>query len=100
MIALPASPFSMVSRDPLCRASRRTAAAALAAELGHDLQGPANLFRMATERLARGEPLDAEDIDLWTEELERLARLNARLRELSRTAPSKSWLGPRQIIEL
>jgi signal transduction histidine kinase len=65
--------------------SRRAALAALAAELGHELQGPLNLFRLTTDRAARGEPLDAEDVALLREELERLSRVSGRLRALAAT---------------
>lgn len=75
------------------RVARRTALGALAAELGHDLQGPLNLFRMMTERLEQGETLDAEDASLLREELERLRSLSARLRELSRWSPRKGEHG-------
>jgi signal transduction histidine kinase len=85
---------------PARGAERRLAAGALAAELGHDLQGPLNLFRLNTERLTRGETLDAEDLSLLGEELERLSRLNARLRELARVSGQKVACTPRQLVDL
>lgn len=66
------------------RAARLAAFGAMSAELGHDLQGPLNLFRLMTERVERGEVLDAEDASLMREELERLRSLSARLREVAR----------------
>lgn len=74
--------------------------AALAAELGHDLQGPLNLFRLSLERLNRGDTLDAEDLSLLGEELERLAQLNARLRGMARASSSlqKVSCSPRQLV--
>lgn len=80
------------------RLARRAALGALAAELGHDLQGPINLFRSTTERLERGEPLDAEDASLLREELERLSRLNARLRALSTVALKREPHAPEQLL--
>ena len=82
------------------RAERRAVAGALAAELGHDLQGPLNLFRLCTERLARGETLDQEDVSLLQEELARLSHLNGRLRELSRTSLNKVACSPRELVAL
>jgi signal transduction histidine kinase len=76
--------------------------AALAAELGHDLQGPLNLFRLSLERLTRGDALDEEDLSLLGEELERLGQLNTRLRGLARASASLQRVvcSPRQIVEL
>ncbi len=78
--------------------SRRAALGTLAAELGHDLQGPLNLFRLATDRAARGEPLDAEDISLLREELERLSRVSARLRALATTPLARRRCTPSDVI--
>jgi signal transduction histidine kinase len=82
------------------RAERRAVAGALAAELGHDLQGPLNLFRLTTERLARGEALDQEDVSLLQEELGRLSQLNARLRELARTPIQRGAVSARDLIAM
>lgn len=82
------------------RAERRALAGALAAELGHDLQGPLNLFRLTTERLARGEALDEEDVSLLQEELARLGHLNGRLRELAKTSMHKVACSPRELTTL
>ncbi len=82
------------------RAERHAAAGALAAELGHDLQGPFNLFRLTTDRLARGDVLDDEDVLLLREELDRLSRLSARLRELAQTPLQKELCTPRQLVDL
>lgn len=81
-------------------AERRAVAGALAAELGHDLQGPLNLFRLSTERLARGETLDQEDVSLLQEELGRLSQLNARLRELARTPLRRVGCSPHELVAL
>jgi signal transduction histidine kinase len=90
----------MTDRVISLRARRRAVAAALAAELGHDLQGPFNLFRLATERLERGEALDEEDVSLLREELERLSRLNARLRLLAQTPLQKVACTPQRLLDL
>jgi signal transduction histidine kinase len=79
--------------------SRRAALAALAAELGHELQGPLNLFRLTTDRAARGETLDGEDISLLREELERLSRVSARLRTLATTPLVPQVCTPGAVIE-
>jgi signal transduction histidine kinase len=76
----------------------RAALGALAAELGHELQGPLNLFRLATDRLALGERLDGEDVDLLREELERLSRVTARLRDLSRSTVTRTGASPAQLL--
>ncbi len=90
----------MADRALSLRAERRAVAGALAAELGHELQGPFNLFRLATDRLERGETLDEEDVGLLREELERLSQLNARLRQLAQTSLHKVACTPRQLVEL
>jgi len=95
---LPTPPLSP-SSAPASRALRRAALGALAAELGHDLQGPVNLFRLAKERLARGETLDDEDVSSLDEELERLSRLSSRLRELARSTLQTVTCSPRELVE-
>ena len=77
--------------------SRRAALATLAAELGHELQGPLNLFRLVTDRAARGEPLDAEDVSLLHEELDRLSAINARLRRLATTSLTRRCWSPAEL---
>jgi signal transduction histidine kinase len=91
---------TMADRAPSHHAARRAAIGALAAELGHELQGPVNLFRLASERLGRGEALDEEDVSLLGEELDRLSSLSARLRELARTPLRKVECTPRQVLEV
>jgi signal transduction histidine kinase len=82
------------------KAERRLAVGALAAELGHDLQGPLNLFRLNVERLARGETLDEEDLSLLGEELQRMSLISGRLRELARVSGQKVPCTPRQLVDL
>jgi signal transduction histidine kinase len=65
--------------------SRRAVLGALAAELGHDLQSPANLFRLTVERVRAGASLDAEDLLLLDEELARLSQVTSRLRALAQS---------------
>lgn len=55
---------------------------------------------MSTDRLERGDLLDAEDVALLREELERLTRLNARLRELARTSLQLRPCSARELVEL
>jgi signal transduction histidine kinase len=81
------------------RGLRRAALAALAAELGHELQGPINLFRLTKDRLARGEHLDDDDVSMLGEELDRLSRLSGRLRDLARGSLRKQAYSPREIVE-
>lgn len=82
------------------RSARRAAVGALAAELGHDLQSPLNLLRSATDRVARGEQLDEEDLALLREELERLGALGARLRRLAQRPRRREACTPRAIVDL
>lgn len=86
----------------LASSERRAVVAALAAELGHDLQGPLNLFRLSLERLNRGDALDQEDLSLLGEELERMGQLNTRLRGLARSSASlrRVSCSPRELVEL
>lgn len=95
-------PASSASPEPLRvlehRALRRAALGALAAEVGHELQGPLNLFRLTQERLGRGDALDAEDLSLLAEELDRLSRLSARLRTLARSSLELGLASPREIV--
>ena len=90
------------SIEPASSLERRAAIGALAAELGHDLQGALNLFRSSLDRLTRGQALDEEDLSLLGEELERLGQLSGRLRGLARASTSlqKVVCNPRQVIDL
>jgi len=92
----PSSPLP----NPSPRAERRLVVAALAAELGHDLQAPLNLFRHSVDRLALGDTLDAEDLGLLVEELEQMRLLGARLRELARVSGPRVACSPRQLVQL
>lgn len=78
---------------------RRAALGALAAELGHELQGPMNLFRLARERLARGAALEEEDLSLLDEELGRLGRLTSRLRTLAHGTLVLRPTAPRPLVD-
>lgn len=82
------------------RARSRALLGALAAELGHEVQGPLNLFRSTVERVEQGAALDGEDVASLREELERLARLSARLRQLARPAAPKQPTSLGELIEL
>ncbi|MDF3068671.1 MAG: Sensor protein of zinc sigma-54-dependent two-component system [Polyangiaceae bacterium] len=59
-----------------------------------------NVFRLITERLGRGQPLDAEDTALLREELDRLSGMGKRLRELSRWSLTRTEHTPRHLLEL
>ncbi|HEX2873336.1 MAG TPA: hypothetical protein VHP33_18890 [Polyangiaceae bacterium] len=101
----PAVSASSVPGSPLtalASSDRRAVVAALAAELGHDLQGPLNLLRLSLERLTRGDALDQEDLSLLGEELERLGQLNTRLRGLARASASLQRVAcsPRRLVAL
>lgn len=78
----------------------RAVLGAWAAELAHELQGPLNLFRSMTERVELGHALDAEDASLLREELERLSRMNARLRQVARLGTGKAVSTPARVLEL
>jgi signal transduction histidine kinase len=89
----------MEDDEQLFRTARRAAVAALAAELGHDLHGPTNLFRLAADRMERGERLDAEDLSLVREELARLSALSARLRQLAQQPLVKQPWAPQVLVQ-
>jgi signal transduction histidine kinase len=96
MVAREPAPFA----TPAARqAERRAVVGTLAAELAHEIQGPLNLFRSTIELLERGQPLDQEDVALLREELERLTKLGARLRELGRRPAKKEPCSPRELVE-
>ncbi len=73
---------------------------ALAAEVGHELQGPVNLLLSVALRAERKEPLDDEDAASLREELARLRRLSARLRELARVGGRKEPTSLKRLLEL
>jgi signal transduction histidine kinase len=54
---------------------------------------------MLKDRLAGGELLDAEDLAILGEELDRLSQLGGRLRQLSRTPFEKVTCSPRVVVE-
>jgi len=96
----PSSETASASLGLASQAERRLLVGALAAEVGHDLQGALNLFRLNVERLTRGEALDAEDLGLLGEELGRLSVIGGRLRELATVPRSKVACTPRQLVDL
>ncbi len=85
--------------DDSPRTLRRAAVGALAAELGHDLQGPLNLFLSAVERASRGDPLDQEDLALLREELAGLKDLGGRLRRLALRSLHARPSQPSELVE-
>lgn len=81
------------------RAYRAAATRALAAELGHDIQGSIGLFKLLTERAARGQRLDDDEIQALGEELERLSGLAARLRGFARIPLERREHSPREVLD-
>jgi signal transduction histidine kinase len=89
----------MAAKTPLQRTERRAVFGALAAELGHDLQGPLNLLRLVRDRLSAGEALDADELEALGEEIERLADMSARLRALAQGGGVRQQVSPRRLVE-
>lgn len=81
------------------RARGAAATRALAAELGHELNGGLGLFRLVAERLQKGEAPDDEERAALAEELEHLRQLAGRLREFARTPLEREEHTPRAIVE-
>jgi signal transduction histidine kinase len=65
------------------RGEREALVETVAAEIAHEVRYPLNFFRTSFERLARGVALDAEDVDIGREEIDRLERMVAGLRKMA-----------------
>jgi two-component system, NtrC family, sensor histidine kinase HydH len=65
------------------RGEREALVETVAAEIAHEVRYPLNFFRTSFERLARSEALDAEDVDIGREEIDRLERMVSGLRRLA-----------------
>ncbi|HEX9621190.1 MAG TPA: ATP-binding protein [Polyangiaceae bacterium] len=65
------------------RGEREALVETVAAEIAHEIRYPINYFRSVFERTARGEHLDAEDVDIGREEVDRLERLVSGLRRMA-----------------
>jgi signal transduction histidine kinase len=65
------------------RGEREALVETVAAEIAHEVRYPLNFFRTSFERLARGESLDAEDVDIGREEIDRLERMVSGLRRMA-----------------
>jgi len=65
------------------RGEREALVETVAAEVAHEIRYPINYFRSVFEREARGERLDADDIDVGREEVDRLERLVAGLKRMA-----------------
>jgi signal transduction histidine kinase len=65
------------------RGEREALVETVAAEIAHEVRYPLNFFRTSFERLARGEPLDGEDVDIGREEIDRLERMVSGLRRMA-----------------
>jgi signal transduction histidine kinase len=63
------------------RGERAALVETVAAEIAHEIRYPINFFRMIFER--EGRPLDAEDLDIGREEVDRLERLVSGLRRMA-----------------
>jgi signal transduction histidine kinase len=89
----------MAAKTPLQRTERRAVFGALAAELGHDLQGLLNLLRLARARLGAGEAFDVDELEALGEEIERLAEMSARLRTLAQGGGAREHVNARRLVE-
>lgn len=65
------------------RGEREALVETVAAEIAHEIRYPINYFRSVFERTARGDQLDAEDVDIGREEVDRLERLVSGLRRMA-----------------
>jgi signal transduction histidine kinase len=78
---------------------RAAATRALAAELGHEIQGGLSFFRLMAERLSQGQQLDAEELTALSEELARFSQLGGQLREFARTPLARAEHTPRAVLD-
>jgi two-component system, NtrC family, sensor histidine kinase HydH len=65
------------------RGEREALVETVAAEIAHEIRYPINYFRSVFERGARGEQLDADDVDVGREEVDRLERLVSGLKRMA-----------------
>ncbi len=65
------------------RGEREALVETVAAEIAHEIRYPINYFRSVFERSAQGETLDAEDVDVGREEVDRLERLVSGLKRMA-----------------
>ncbi len=65
------------------RSEREALVETVAAEISHEIRQPLNFFRMVFEQAGRGQVLEAEDVDLARDEVDRLERLVAGLRRMA-----------------
>lgn len=65
------------------RGERAALVETVAGEIAHEIRHPINFFRSVFDTAATGAPLDAEELDVGREEIERLERLVAGLRRLT-----------------
>jgi signal transduction histidine kinase len=65
------------------RGEREALVETVAAEIAHEIRYPINYFRSVFERGARGEHLDADDVDVGREEVDRLERLVSGLKRMA-----------------
>jgi signal transduction histidine kinase len=65
------------------RGEREALVETVAAEMAHEIRYPINYFRNLFERSAKGAQLDAEDIEVGREEVDRLERLVSGLKRMA-----------------
>jgi signal transduction histidine kinase len=65
------------------RGEREALVETVAAEIAHEVRYPINFFRSIFKRGSSGEKLDAEEVDIGCEEVERLERLVSGLRRVA-----------------
>lgn len=65
------------------RGEREALVETVAAEVAHEVRYPLNFFRSLFERVGRGHALEAEDLDIGREEVDRLERLVSGLRRMA-----------------
>lgn len=70
----------------------------LAAEITHEVRYPINFFRSIFKRGSTGQRLDAEEVDIGCEEIERLERLVMGLRRVTHRKLERRCLGIKELI--
>jgi signal transduction histidine kinase len=70
------------ARTQLSDLQRHQTVAVVAADVAHDLIAPTKYFDDLLQQIARGEPIEAEDMTVGQEEVSRLRRLLATLRSI------------------
>jgi len=74
------------------RAERFAVLDTVAAEIAHEIRYPINFFRSVFQRRVAGATLDAEEVEIGCEEVDRLERLVSGLRRLPRARLKRRWV--------